>query len=425
MLASRRRDRSNINIWPGYVDALSALLMLVIFTLLIFTLAQFFLGETLSSRDQELADLNARLKEISSLLDLEQDKTRQLDAKVKRISEEYSTSLEQQFELFGEVERLTSVVEADKEQLELQLRTLTSLQQDIVALRTLRKQLEDEVGRLSTALSSSEEEVGALRDRSKALQAQLAETEERTLLAQEEIARKDIRIEELFMVAESGKAALDQEKQLSASARAQVDLLNQQIAALREQLTVISSALKLAEDKSRGQEAEIVDLGKRLNLLLAKQVNELEQYRSEFFGRLREVLAENPNIRVVGDRFVFPSELLFSSGSARLGDSGKQELAKLAATLADIATRIPEDVSWILRVDGHTDRQPINTAQFPSNWELSTARAVSVVRYLISRGIAPRRLAATGFGQYHPVDDGETAAAYQRNRRIEIKLTDR
>jgi len=183
--------------------------------------------------------------------------------------------------------------------------------------------------------------------------------------------------------------------------------------------------LKLAEEKSQGQALEISDLGKRLNVLLAEQVNELEKYRSEFFGTLRKVLGQNPNIRVVGDRFVFPSELLFDSGSATLGREGKRELAKLAITLDGIASKIPSDVSWILRVDGHTDRQPISTEKFPSNWELSTARAVSVVRYLASQGIHAKRLAATGFGQYHPVDRSETAEAYQRNRRIEIKLTDR
>jgi len=425
MLASRRRFRSTIDVWPGYVDALSALLMLVIFTLLIFTLAQVFLAETLSDRERELSDLNSRLREISSLLDLEQDKSLQLQQKVARISDEYSQSLEKQFELYGEVEQLNKVVAADKETIELQLRTLASLQQDITALRQLREQLEQEVGRLATSLRGREAEVGLLRDRSKSLQARLAEEEERTLLAQKTIEQKEIRIEELFVVAEAGREALQQEKELSTSARAQVDLLNRQIAALREQLASIGQALKLAEEKSQGQELEISNLGKRLNVLLAKQVNELEKYRSEFFGTLRKVLGQNPNIRVVGDRFVFPSELLFDSGSATLGREGKSELAKLAITLDAIAAKIPPEVSWILRVDGHTDRQPINTAKFPSNWELSTARAVSVVRYLASQGIHAKRLAATGFGQYHPVDRNETAEAYQRNRRIEIKLTDR
>lgn len=425
MLASRRRFRTAIDVWPGYVDALSALLMLVIFTLLIFTLAQVFLAETLSDRERELSDLNSRLRELSSLLGLEQEKNLQLDRKVTQISDEYSQSLEKQYELFGEIENLNKVVAADKETIELQLRTLASLQQDINALRELRTQLEGEVARLSTSLKGSEAVVGLLRDRSKALQARLADEEERTLLAQASIERKDIRIDELFVMVEAGKQALEHERELSTSAKAQVDLLNRQIAALREQLGVISQALKLAEEKSQDQELEISDLGKRLNVLLAKQVNELEKYRSEFFGTLRKVLGQNPNIRVVGDRFVFPSELLFDSGSATLGQEGKGELAKLAVTLEGIAAKIPPGVNWILRVDGHTDRQPINTDKFPSNWELSTARAVSVVRYLASQGISATRLAATGFGQYHPVDRGETAEAYQRNRRIEIKLTDR
>ncbi|MCP5406514.1 MAG: peptidoglycan -binding protein [Chromatiaceae bacterium] len=425
MLASRRRFRTAIDVWPGYVDALSALLMLVIFTLLIFTLAQVFLAETLSDRERELSDLNSRLRELNSLLGLEQEKNQQLDRKVTQISDEYSQSLEKQYELFGEIENLNKVVAADKETIELQLRTLASLQQDINALQELRTQLEGEVARLSTSLKGSEAVVGLLRDRSKALQARLADEEERTLLAQASIERKDIRIDELFVMVEAGKQALEHERELSTSAKAQVDLLNRQIAALREQLGVISQALKLAEEKSQDQELEISDLGKRLNVLLAKQVNELEKYRSEFFGTLRKVLGQNPNIRVVGDRFVFPSELLFDSGSATLGQEGKGELAKLAVTLEGIAAKIPPGVNWILRVDGHTDRQPINTDKFPSNWELSTARAVSVVRYLASQGISATRLAATGFGQYHPVDRGETAEAYQRNRRIEIKLTDR
>ncbi|HXK56795.1 MAG TPA: flagellar motor protein MotB, partial [Gammaproteobacteria bacterium] len=199
MLASRRRFRSAIDVWPGYVDALSALLMLVIFTLLIFTLAQVFLAETLSDRERQLSDLNTRLRELSSLLDLEQEKNVQLDRKVAQISDEYSRSLERQYELFGEIEKLNKVVEADKETIELQLRTLASLQQDISALRELRAQLEQEVGRLSTSLAGSEAEVGLLRDRSKSLQARLADEEERTLLAQASLEQKDIRIEELFL----------------------------------------------------------------------------------------------------------------------------------------------------------------------------------------------------------------------------------
>ena len=488
MLTSRRRLRSAINVWPGYVDALSALLMLVIFTLLIFTLAQLFLSQILSNRDRELEELNQRLAEISSLLDLEQEKNRQLDTQLTHISEQYSLSLEKQYELFGQVEKLKALSEADREKLKRQLQMIASLQQDIDTLQQLRSRLEQEVGALARSLeqreqqvsalqgkekalqgrvaereqtieeleqglkqlqarireqeariaaleqdttatlgklSASTAQVGALRDRTRQLEARLADQQERTLLAQKTIEKKEIRIDDLVTLVVASEEALKEEKKLSRSARARIDLLNRQIAALREQLTVIGRALNLAEARNDAQKVELADLGKRLNTLLAKQVNELKRYRSEFFGRLREVLGDNPNIRVVGDRFLLPSELLFASGSAKLGEQGKRELAKLAVTLRDIAAKIPPEVNWILRVDGHTDKQPIHTRKFPSNWELSTARAVAVVRFLARQGIPPERMAATGFGEFHPVDTADTPEAYRRNRRIEIKLTDR
>ena len=446
MLVSPRRVRSSINVWPGYVDALSALLMLVIFTLLIFTLAQLFLSEILSNRDRELADLNARLSEISSLLGLEQERNSQLEDKIGRISEQYSLSLEKQYELFGQVEKLNAISEDDKQRIELQLRNIASLQQDIDTLQQLRQELEREVGAMSLTLAGREQEIlslqgsnqsmndqlaskelqlGTLRDRSKALQARLADEEERTLLAQVAIAGKEIRIEELYGLVAAGKEALAEEKQLSFNARTQIDMLNRQIAALREQLQLIGQALKLEEEKGLQQKTQLADLGKRLNLLLAERVSKLERYRSEFFGRLREVLGDNPNIRVSGDRFVLPSELLFASGSDALGAAGKAGLLALAATLRDISSKIPQEVNWILRVDGHTDRQPISTERFPSNWELSTARAVSVVRFLAQQGIPQERMAATGFGEFHPVEPADNVQAFQKNRRIEIKLTDR
>jgi chemotaxis protein MotB len=460
MLASRRRLRSTINVWPGYVDALSALLMLVIFTLLIFTLAQLFLSEILSNRDRELVELNDRLAEISSLLDLEQQKSRKLDSQVKHLSEQYSLSLEKQYELFGQVDQLKALSDADKEKLKQQLRMMASLQQDIDTLQQLRSKIEQEVGTLALAvknreqqietlqgsektlqariaaleqdarstlgkLSESAAQVGALRDRTRRLEARLADEQERTLLAQTELDQKAVRIEDLVTLVVTSEEALQEEKKLSYEARAQIDRLNRQISALREQLDVIGRALNLAEAGNSAQKVELADLGKRLNTLLARQVNELKRYRSEFFGRLREVLGDNPNIRVVGDRFLLPSELLFASGSAKLGEQGKRELAKLAVTLRQISEKIPPEVNWVLRVDGHTDKQPIHTKQFPSNWELSTARAVSVVRYLARQGIPSSRMAATGFGEFHPVDPAGTPAAFQRNRRIEIKLTDR
>ena len=219
--------------------------------------------------------------------------------------------------------------------------------------------------------------------------------------------------------------AIAEQRRLSADAKAEIALLNAKLDDLRGQLEEIGQALAAAEQIKSEQAAKIDDLGERLNVALAREVNRLRQYRSDFFGRLREVLGANPSVRVVGDRFVLPSELLFDSGSATLATPGRIELAKLAVTLADLAERIPGDIEWILRVDGHTDPVPINTAQFASNWELSTARAVSVVRFLIDQGIAPQRLSATGFGEFHPIDPATTPEAYRRNRRIELKLTAR
>ena len=187
----------------------------------------------------------------------------------------------------------------------------------------------------------------------------------------------------------------------------------------------ITAALRLQEQETADTESELADVSRRLNTLLAERVSELEQYQSEFFSRLRNILATNENIRIVGDRFLLPSELLFASGSAQLGEAGKRELDKLASVLLDVVGAIPADIDWILRIDGHTDLIPINTPQFPSNWELSTARAVAVVRYLADQGVPERRMVAAGFGEFFPVAEGTTADALQKNRRIELKLTDR
>ena len=202
-----------------------------------------------------------------------------------------------------------------------------------------------------------------------------------------------------------------------------VGLLSQQVAALREQLVQLNAALEASEAKAGEQQREIERLGERLNVALAKKAEELQRYRSEFFGRLRALLGEHPSIRVVGDRFVFQSELLFPSGEAALTPAGEKSLAQLADTLKTVTRKIPPDIAWVLSIHGHTDRRPISTARFPSNWELSTARALSVVRFLAARGIPEKNLAAAGFGEHQPVDAGDSAEAYAKNRRIEIKLT--
>ncbi|KPP99973.1 peptidoglycan -binding protein [Marinobacter sp. HL-58] len=355
MIGSRRRTRTTINVWPGYVDALSALLMLIIFMLLIYVVSQLYLSQTLSDRDSELARLNSRLEEISRLLALEQDQTAALEEEMADVQSSYSESL-------------------------------------------------------------------ALNDE---LREELDEKEEQRLAQQYNAEAQALRVEDLQQAVSSAEAKLEDEEKLTDTQRAIIQQLSNQISALQDQLSRITAALRLQEDLTAEKEAELEEVGKRLNTLLAERVNELERYQSEFFGRLRDILQDNENIRIVGDRFLFPSELLFASGSASLGEQGEQELDKLAGVLLDVASAIPDDIEWILRVDGHTDRIPINTEEFPSNWELSTARAVAVVRYLASEGVPQTRMVAAGFGEFFPVDEGSSPDALQRNRRIEFKLTDR
>ncbi|HBC35844.1 MAG TPA: peptidoglycan -binding protein [Marinobacter adhaerens] len=323
------------------MDALSALLMLVIFMLLVYVVSQLYLSQTLSDRDTQLARLNAQLNELSELLGLEENR---------------SEALENQ---------------------------LTSLQ-----------------------------------ERNNSLVGQLESTREQLM---RQTAMADAQSERLASMEES----IDEKDDISAGQQAMILRLSNQIASLREQLRQIASALELQEQMTADKEQELEQVSRRLNTLLAERVNQLEQYQSEFFARLRDILAGNENVRIVGDRFLLPSELLFASASAELGEEGRQELDKLAKLLLDVSAKIPEDVDWILRIDGHTDILPINTPRFPSNWELSTARAVAVVRYLAAQGVPERRMAAAGFGEFFPVAEGTSPEALQRNRRIELKLTDR
>jgi chemotaxis protein MotB len=218
---------------------------------------------------------------------------------------------------------------------------------------------------------------------------------------------------------------LDDEKRVSARAAAQVELLNQQISALRSQLAALEDALNASESRGKESQEKIADLGQRLNVALAQRVQELSRYRSDFFGRLREILGNRPDIRVVGDRFVFQSEIFFDTGQAVLRPEGKEELDKLGDALLDLEKQIPSEIAWVLRVDGHTDVRPISSSQFPSNWSLSAARAISVVQFLISKGVSPQHLVAAGFGEFQPLDPGQNEEAYRRNRRIELKLTER
>ncbi|WP_430397874.1 peptidoglycan -binding protein [Ferrovibrio sp.] len=278
--------------------------------------------------------------------------------------------------------------------------------------------LRTNLGQLQATLAASIAE----RDQ---LAAALSDAQTRHDEAEKQLAEQKQIVVDLDGKLVSGAAALEAERRASADARSQIDLLNRQILALREQLAQIDRILRESEEKEKQSQAQVIDLGKRLNAALARKVDDLMSYRSEFFGRLRQALGDRKDIQIVGDRFVFQSEVLFTSGSAELNPQGREQMGQLAKTLIEIAKKIPADLPWVLRVDGHTDRVPINTPQFPSNWELSAARAISVTKFLIAQGVPAQRLAAAGFGEFQPLDERNDEIALRRNRRIELKLTER
>ena len=457
----RGRSRTlSADYWPGFVDALTTLLLVIIFLLVVFVLAQVVLSQAISGKDAALDRLNRQVQELADLLDLERQANVELRANVSEMSSSLQSTVAARDELEILLQQITARAETferraeeaenalldaettlatDRETLEIRLRELASLRRDIAALRQVRRELENEVAGLAAALEeaklrsqelegqlkSRQVEFGALRDRAKELEARLASEAERTLLAQKEIEEREVRLSQLMGLYTEIDEELVVERKLSAERQSQIALLNNQIRLLRRELERLAAVLDASESKDRESQAIISDLGRRLNRALAGKVEELSRYRSEFFGRLKEVLGNRRGIRIVGDRFVFQSEVLFASGSAELGEAGQEQMQRLAETLLELNRDIPPELNWVLRVDGHTDRRPINTARFPSNWELSTARAISVVRFLEASGIPSGRLAATGFAEFQPIDDREDEIAFRRNRRIELKLTQR
>jgi chemotaxis protein MotB len=339
-LARARRSESGLNYWPGFVDALSTLVLSIVFLLTVFLVVQFFLSQEVTGKDKALEQLNAKIAQLNDLLSLE---------------------------------------------------------------KLAKLNLDDQVAQLRAGLASAEGE----RDRVKGLYEGLAGAGD-----------AQGRANELTK-------ALDSEKQVTSRALAQIEVLNQQISALRRQLAALEEALEASEKRDKESQGRIADLGQRLNVALAQRVQELSRYRSEFFGRLRAILGNRPDIRIVGDRFVFQSEVFFDTGQAQLLPEGRAELDKLAAALIELDRQIPAEIAWVLRVDGHTDVRPISSPLFKSNWELSAGRAISVVQYLISLGVPSQRLVAAGFAEFQPLDTAPTEEAYRRNRRIELKLTER
>ncbi len=385
-----RRSQNRTDIWPGFVDALATLLMVIIFLLMIFVIAQFFLGEALSGRDQALDRLRSQVTELADLLNLERKTNADLRKNVAQLSDELSVSVATRDDLVQQLKAITLDAETAEE-------LSTKLKVD---LASAFKNTEADKSKISD-LTNNIESLKALRE----------DLENKVKEALIKLSDKD---EQIIT-----------EKKISKTARAQVALLNQQIKKLRQQIALIAKTLDASEEIAKKQRLRIANLGKRLNAALASKVQELSRYRSEFFGKLREILGKQKGVRIVGDRFVFQSEVLFGTGSAQLGQEGIAQMLQLAELLKNITKKIPSKISWILRVDGHTDKVPIQTSRFPSNWELSTARAISVVRFLVDQGIPATNLAATGFGEFQPIDPREDEIANRRNRRIELKLTQR
>lgn len=373
---ARLARRRPLDYWPGFVDALASLLMVMVFVILIFVIGQFVLADAVSGRDRALAQLNAELAALAQTLSLTQTARETAEVRVGELSASLVASEREREALGNEILAARDELHAAQDEARSRREEATRLATDIAALQRLKAELEAEAARLASALDTSER-------------------------------------------------GLKEHKEMSAAAIAQVELLNRQLAAVREQLEQLNAALDASRLAARDKDLKLEELGRELNLALAGRVKELARYRSEFFGRLQDVLGKRKDVQIVGDRFVFSSEVLFPSASDEVSADGMIQLTRLAETLKALATDMPGDLPWVLQVDGHTDRRPISNARFPSNWELSIARALAIVKFLRSQGIPPERLAATGYGEFHPLDARTTEEAHARNRRIELKLTSR
>jgi chemotaxis protein MotB len=400
MPAAWRRARTAVDIWPGWVDALSTLLIIIIFVLLVFVLGQFFLGQALSGREQAVAQLNRTVAELGEMLALERRARSELEGNLARLSDQLRAAND-----------------------ELSVLAQLRIEKREVDERLSAKSAEAE--KLATDLAAANQQIAVNRDQIAVQVQQLAVLENQVKALEALKAQLEKQAADLGAKLAAKDTDIAAERSLTMEARAQAALMSQQLEELRLELEKLAAALDASDKLTAAEKAQISDLGRRMNRALAGKVQELQRYRSEFFGRLRDILGARPGITVAGDRFVFQSEVLFASGSADIGAEGQTQIAQLARTLLEISRQIPAEIDWVLRVDGHTDDVPIATAAFPSNWELSTARAVSVVKYLIAQGVPAHRLAAAGFGEFQPIDRAATPAARARNRRIELRLDQR
>ena len=375
MILNKTRRRNLDYTWPGFVDALSSLLMVIIFVLMIFVLSQFFLSQKMSGQDEALVQLKSNLIELSELLSIEREATTELTS-----------------------------------QLSLLESKIIDLRTDLDEEKKIVLQYIEEITGQNNIISLTQTEIDKLKDTiNKKNQDSLADKNNLALLTNNNNL-KDSQI-------------TDKDKEIKAS-KEEIKILISASLKLRNKLSQLQTLLSAYKAKDKKEKVKTISLGKDVNSALARRVEELKKFKSDFFGRVKALIKGRKEIRVVGDRFVFQSEVLFGLGSEELGEKGKLEMVKLALTLMEIEKSFPTDIDWILQIDGHTDSLPVKSGQsYKDNWELSTKRALSVLRFLIKQGIKPSRLSASGYGSFQPIDDSNLVAARTKNRRIEMKIT--
>ena len=361
--------------WPGFVDALSSLLMVIIFVLMIFVLSQFFLSQKMNGQDEALVKLKTNLIELSELLSIERNVTIELTSSL--------TIFENKINIIqSKLEQEKIKNDNNKEKLQENEKTIRLSKFKISELEEiLNKKIEEVLNSKNTILSLENN-----------LQKRKSEVEIKT---------------------DTLKANKEEINKLTAAS-----------IQLRNKLSQIQTLLTAYKAKDKKDNVKTLNIGKDLNSALARRVEELQKFKSEFFGRVKELIKDRPEIKIVGDRFVFQSEVLFSVGSVEIGQKGQLEMVTLASTLVEIEKSLPTDIDWILQIEGHTDNLPVKEGQtYKDNWELSTKRALSVLRFLIKQGINPSRLSASGYGSFQPIDINNNADARKKNRRIEMTIT--
>ena len=383
--------------WPGFVDALATLLMVIIFVLLVFVLIQVNLAYRVAGQDATMNDMRSQIVSLGDLLNLERKANDELKDELASISSLLDATTSERDSLVTQLANTTAT---------LSLRDSESKQLTAIQAKTEES--------LDAARQSIAERVAALE----AIELTLAQ-------AQAKLMESEVEIADAAARNVSSLARISQLETKNAASQAEVAQMTNAVTALRLRIEELTSILAEKEAQAARDKIAIASLGKSLNNALASRVQELQRFRSEFFGRLREVLRGRDDVRIVGDRFVFQSEVLFAQGAASLGPEGEEKLGQLAVALNQIAAEIPEDIDWILQVEGHTDDIPVRAGRFADNWDLSTERALSVVRFLVESGLPANRLAAAGYGEFQPLDDAGSDEARRRNRRIEMKLTQR